>query len=146
MPKRITPLSEKNIEDAKSTEKTYRLFDGGGLFLIVTPDGGKRWQYKYRFEGREKILSFGVYPEVSLEDARRSRDDARDLLTRCIDPSAVRKEERERERAKLLEAERTPSVRVSFDGNIEIRKGANLMRLKQDEAQFVANLLIKIAW
>lgn len=144
MPKRITPLTEKKIEDAIAAEKEYRLFDGEGLFLIVIPDGGKRWRFKYRFAGREKMLSFGVYPEVSLEDARGSRDYARELLSQGIDPSVARKQEKAREKADRLAAEGLPSVRFSLDGKIEIRKGNNLMRLERIEAQFIADLLNKI--
>lgn len=124
MPKRIAPLSEENINSAKTSEGTYRLFDGGGLFLLVTPDGGKRWRFKYRFEGKTKMLSFGVYPEVSLNDARSNRDATRELLTQGIDPSVVRKEERERNRAERLEAERKPSVRVTMDGKIKCSRCA----------------------
>jgi hypothetical protein len=144
MPKRIAPLSEENINSAKTSERTYRLFDGGGLFLLVTPDGGKRWRFKYGFEGKTKMLSFGVYPEVSLNDARSNRDAARELLTQGIDPSVVRKEERERNRTERLEAERTPSVRVTMDGKIEIWKGSNVMRLSWDETRFIATLLNNI--
>jgi hypothetical protein len=144
MSKRIAPLLENKINTAKTTEKAYRLFDGGGLFLLVTPHGGKWWRFKYRFEGKEKMLSFGVYPEVSLNDARSSRDVARELLTQGIDPSVLRKEEKEREKAEHLEAERTPSVRVTIDGKIEIWKGSNIMRLSWDEARFIATLLNNI--
>jgi hypothetical protein len=144
MPQRAAPLSENKVNSAKATGRTYRLFDGGGLFLLVTPAGGKWWRFKYRFEGKAKTLSFGVYPEISLDDARNSRDDARILLSQGIDPSAVRREEKEREKAERLEAERTPSVRIGLDGKIEIRKGGNFMRLKGEEARFIANLLNKI--
>ncbi len=144
MPKRIAPLTEKEIDAVKAAEKPHRLFDGGGLLLLITPDGGKRWRYKYRFEGRAKSLSFGVYPEVSLEDARRRRDDAKELLAKGLDPSVLRREEREREKAERLESERIPSISISLDGKIEIRKGGNLMRLKKDEAQFISNILNKI--
>jgi hypothetical protein len=144
MPKRIAPLSEENINSAKTSEREYRLFDGGGLFLLVAPDGGKRWRFKYRFEGKAKMLSFGVYPEVGLNDARSSRDAARELLTQGIDPSMARKKEKERNRAERLEAERTPSVRVTMDGKIEIWKGSNVMRLSWDETRFIATLLNNI--
>jgi len=144
MPKFIDPLTEEIVSSATASERTKTLFDGGGLFLLVTPSGGKRWRLKYRYQGREKMLSLGVYPEVSLDDARSQRDAARELLGQGIDPSAFRKEEKARNRAKSLEAGRTPSVRVTIDGTVEIWKGGNTMRFKEDEVRFVAALLNKI--
>jgi hypothetical protein len=144
MPKRIPPLPEELVDAAQVREKAYRLFDGGGLSLLVTPAGGKLWRFKYRFNNTEKNLSLGSYPETSLEDARCNRDAARSLLERGIDPSASRKEDKAREKAARLESERTPSVRITFDGKIEIWKGANAMRLTLDEARFVWSLLTSI--
>jgi hypothetical protein len=77
MPKRITPLSDMKIQKVKSKDKPITLFDGGGLFLLVTPSGGKLWRFKYRFAGKENKLAFGAYPEISLLDARKRRDEAR---------------------------------------------------------------------
>ena len=141
MPKRISPLSEKNINAAQPTDKVYRLFDGNGLFLLITPQGGKLWRFKYRFDGKEKRIALGTYPEVSLNDARSSRDEARELLSQGTDPSALRKEEKERDKAEHLEVGRTPSVRVAIEGKIEIWKGSKIMRFSKDEARFVANIL-----
>ena len=141
MPKRISPLSEKNINAVQPTDKVYRLFDGNGLFLLITPQGGKLWRFKYRFDGKEKRIALGTYPEVSLNDARSSRDEARELLSQGADPSALRKEEKERDKAERLEVGRTPSVRVTIEGKIEIWKGSKIMRFSKDEARFVANIL-----
>jgi integrase len=102
MPKRIKPLSEIKVRSAKSKESEYKLFDGGGLFLLVTPSGGKLWHFKYRFDKKEKKLTFGTYPEVNLLDARRRRDDARRLLANNVDPGAVRKAQKQ---AKVEETE-----------------------------------------
>jgi len=66
-------------------------FDGSGLFLLVTPKGGRLWRQKYRFAGKEKGLAFGTYPEVSLKEARKKREDARNLLAQGIDPGAAKK-------------------------------------------------------
>jgi len=84
-------LSDLVIKRAKPSEKPYRIFDGGGLYLQVEPAGGKLWRYKYRFEGKEKLLSLGTYPEVSLLEARRKHFEAREKLTQGIDPSAAKK-------------------------------------------------------
>jgi hypothetical protein len=144
MPKRIEPLSENKVRAAKPMEKTYRLFDGAGLSLLVTPGGGKWWRFKYRFEGKEKLLALGTHPEISLEYARWSRDAARELLTQGTDPSALRKEEKAKKKAEHLEAERTPSIRVTIDGEIEIWKGGNTMRFTRDEARFITDTLSNI--
>jgi len=88
-------LTDTAIRNAKPTEKTRKLFDERGLYLEVTPKGGKRWRFKYRFQGREKLLSMGVYPDVSLRQARDRREDARRLLADGIDPSAHRKATRD---------------------------------------------------
>jgi hypothetical protein len=114
------------------------------LHLLVTPSGGKLWRFKYRFHGKEKKLALGTYPETSIEDARRNRDAAKELLLQDFDPSAIRKQEKARSRAELLEAERIPSVRATLDGKIEIWKGGNTMRLTCDEARFIGSLLTNI--
>jgi integrase len=85
------PLTDTAIRNAKPGEKPVRLFGGGGLYLEVSPTGGKWWRLKYRFEGKEKRLSLGVYPDVSLKDARDRRDASRKLLADGIDPSENRK-------------------------------------------------------
>jgi integrase len=84
-------LTDAAIRNTKPSVKPVRLFDGGGLYLEVAPAGGKWWRFKYRFGGKEKRISFGVYPEVSLKDAREKRDAARKLLTQGVDPSEERK-------------------------------------------------------
>ncbi len=95
MPKRIKPLTDTKVRNAKPLQKEYKLFDGGGLFLLITHSGGKLWHFKYRFEGKEKKLAFGAYPEISLLDARQRRDDARRLLANNVDPGAVRKAQKQ---------------------------------------------------
>lgn len=85
------PLTDTAIKNAKPGEKTTRLFDGGGLYLELSPAGGKWWRFKYRYNSKEKRLSLGVYPDVSLKDARQRRDDARKLLADGVDPSENRK-------------------------------------------------------
>ena len=87
----ILTLTDTKIRNAKPGKKPQRLFDERGLYLEVSPAGGKWWRLKYRFEGKEKRVSLGVYPDVSLRDARDRRDDARKLLADGIDPSENRK-------------------------------------------------------
>lgn len=91
MPKRVLPLTDIQVKNAKPKDKDYKLADGGGLYLLVTPTGGKLWRFKYRFGGTEKLLTFKTYPEISLSEARQRREDARKLLANGIDPGAVKK-------------------------------------------------------
>ena len=91
MPRRILPLAELKVKTAKPRDKEYKLSDGLGLHLLVTPSGGKLWRLQYMFAGKQRLLSFGAYPAVSLALARRRRDAARELLATGIDPGAEKK-------------------------------------------------------
>lgn len=101
MPKQIIPLSANGVEKEKPKEKDTTLFDGGGLYLLIAkqkynPDGkklppSKLWRMKYRFNGKEKLLSFGAYPAISLADARERREDAKKLLANGVDPGEIKK-------------------------------------------------------
>ncbi len=88
----VMPLTDVLCRNAKPSEKARKLSDEKGLYLEVMPTGGKYWRMKYRFAGKEKRLAFGVYPEVSLKEARDRRDAARKLLRDGVDPSENKKE------------------------------------------------------
>ncbi len=99
----IKPLTATQVSNAKAKEKLYKLFDGGGLFLQVNPSGGKHWKLKYRkLDGKESVLTFGAYPALSLEQARKKRDEAKSLLVQDIDPVLVKQAEKEAKRTKAL--------------------------------------------
>lgn len=85
------PLTDTAIRSAKPGPKPVKLFDERGLYLLVTPAGGKWWRFRYRFTGKEKLLSLGIYPDVALKAARDRRDDARRMVAEGIDPSENRK-------------------------------------------------------
>src|SRR6516162_7828082 len=85
------PLRNVAVRNAKPVAKPRKLSDGGGLHVLIQPTGGKLWRLAYRFAGKQKTLALGVYPVVSLEEARRRRDEAKKLLARSIDPSVQRK-------------------------------------------------------
>jgi hypothetical protein len=87
-------LSEFKISKAKSRNKPYKLADGGGLFLLVKPNGSKLWQQKYRHLGKERLLSHGQYPDVTLAQARQKLHDARALLAEGNDPATQKKLDR----------------------------------------------------
>ncbi len=87
-------VSELKIRNAKPRERAYKIFDERGLFLLVTPTGGRLWRLRYRIGNLEKLISLGAYPDVPLKRAREKRDDARRLVADEIDPSADRKAKR----------------------------------------------------
>ncbi|WP_424191829.1 tyrosine-type recombinase/integrase [Ampullimonas aquatilis] len=88
-------LTDAALRNAKPTDKAYALRDGGSLYLWVTVTGSKLWRWSYRYEGKEKLMSFGAYPLVSLVDARTLRDEARKQLNAGTDPMAERKNEKQ---------------------------------------------------
>ena len=101
-------LTDPKVRLAKPTEKPYKLFDGGGLFLLVQPNGSKLWRLKYRFGGKEKLFAIGSYDKgVSLKKAREARDRARDQLIEGIDPGASKKKEKHAEREQAENTFRT---------------------------------------
>ena len=95
MPRLAKPLTDSQPRNAKPKEKPYKLTDGGGLYLLVNPDGAKYWRMGYRFEGTERLLAFGKYPEVSLADARKKRTAARDKIRAGIDPAQAKRIEKQ---------------------------------------------------
>ena len=84
-------LTDATVKTAKPKEKDYKLGDAGGLYFLVTKTGGKLWRMKYRYDGKEKLLSFGAYPAISLLKARKLRDDAREVLADNRDPNEIQK-------------------------------------------------------
>ena len=97
-------LTDIKVRTAKPTDKQYKLTDGSGMHLLVHPNGSKYWRLQYRFDGKQKMLALGVYPEVSLADARARRDEARKLLANSIDPGDKKKNDKvEQEEARTFE-------------------------------------------
>jgi len=87
-------LSDAKIKNAKAKEKPYKLFDSGGLFLLVHTSGGKWWRFKYRFDSKDKKLSLGTYPEIALGEAREKCFEMRKQVANGVDPSAIRKKQK----------------------------------------------------
>jgi len=87
-------LTDNAIRSAKPREKPYKLFDERGLFVLITPAGARWWRLKFRVSGKEKLLSLGVYPDVTLKLARERRDELRRQLASGVDPSVKRKVEK----------------------------------------------------
>lgn len=84
-------LTDTSVRAARPKDKPYKLFDGDGLYLQVTPPGGKLWRFKYYFTGKERLLALGQYPAVGLRDARRRRDEARELIAKGTNPAVEKK-------------------------------------------------------
>jgi len=97
-------LSDVKVRNAKPRTKPYKIADGEGLFLLVTPSGSKYWRLKYFFQGKEKLLALGVYPEITLADARERRAQARKLLAQGTDPGDAKKDSK---RLQALRSENT---------------------------------------
>jgi hypothetical protein len=94
------PLTDLKIKNLKSKEKAYKTADFDGLFVLVNPSGSKLFRFKYRFNGKEKLLSFGKHPDISLLQAREMRDDARRMLAIGNDPSEEKKKQKRESRIK----------------------------------------------
>ena len=142
MPKRVTPLSDIQVKNAKPKEADYKITDGGGLYLLITPTGGKLWRMDYRFDGKRKTLTFGSYPATSLVNARKKREEAREQIAAVIDPGAVKKAE------KLAQSELVTNTfeavaREWFTRNSskwsENHAGRLFTRLEQDAFPFIGS-------
>ncbi|MDO5687011.1 MAG: Arm DNA-binding domain-containing protein [Neisseria sp.] len=119
------PLNDRQIRNTKPTEKAFKLSDGGGLHLLVTPSGGKLWRLKYRLDGKERLLSIGKYPVISLSKARETAEDARRMIAEGIDPAAVKQQAKQ---------ERQEVALQTFERITRQWHGANLHRWKADHA------------
>ena len=105
-------LTDTKAKSAKPQAKPYKLADEKGLFLLVHPNGSRYWRWKFRFADKEKMLAFGVYPDVSLKAARERRDQARETLAQGVDPAFKRKAEKRA--AKLMQANGFEAVALEF--------------------------------
>lgn len=118
------PLTDTKVRNAKASAKPRKLFDVDGLFLLVSPTKkpgrGKTWRFKYYFDGKEKLLSLGSYPEVGLADARARRDRARRLIANGTDPA------REKQRQKQEHAERAANTVETVARDWLIKQGGGL--------------------
>ena len=119
------PLNDRQIRNAKPAAKPYKLADGGGLYLAVTPAGGKLWRLDYAINGKRKTLSIGKYPAVSLLEARQAAEQARADLAKGIDPAAVKKQ---------AKAARQAALRNTFEAVARRWYADNLHRWKPNHA------------
>ena len=135
------PLTDVAIRSARRPlAKAFKLFDAGGLYLEVRPTGGKWWRWKYRYGGKEKRLSLGVYPDVSLKSARERRDALRQQLAAGVDPGEARKAEKlSREGADSFETVAREWHAKYSAGWVESHSGRVLRRLEKDLFPWLGN-------
>ncbi len=122
-------LTALKIKTAAPKDKAYKLFDGGGLHLVINPNGSKLWRLKYRHLGKEKLISFGPFPDVSLVKARKAREEARELIAGGLDPAEERRRAKEKQ---LQERERTFSRLVDDFLQKQEREGRAESTLKKN--------------
>jgi hypothetical protein len=148
MSKRIDVLTTSVIENSPPKNKQYKLSDGGGLYLLVTPSGRKLWRMNYRFNYKQKTIYLKNFPELSIEDAQKSRQEARQLLVDGVDPGEVRRQlsviEKTERLSTLVTNHRQPSVRIDMEGVFEIWKGRSYIKLSRAEAIFIKNQISKL--
>ena len=133
-------LTDKATKAAKPTGKQYKLSDGKGLFLLVLPTGGKYWHFRSKVGGKEKLISFGTYPEITLAEAREKREAARKQLANGIDPSEVRKAQKAAKQAQGANSFEAVAREwhLKFKGQwTENHAGRLLTRLEQDVFPFI---------
>lgn len=130
------PLTDTSIRNAKARAKPYKLGDSGGLFLLIQPSGGKLWRLKYRVDGREKKLGLGTYPEISLADARKRRDEAREVLANGKDPS--REKQQAKRRAKAAAADTFGEIASEY---IAKRRREGLSETTADKSEYYVKRL-----
>jgi integrase len=129
-------LSDTQIRSTKPAAKALRLYDERGLYLEVTPSGGRWWRLKYRFDSREKLLSMGTYPDTGLKAAREKRDRARELLAQGIDPSDARRAEKQSRSQEVVNS--FEAVAHEWHATVHVAKvsaghaARTLIRLEQD--------------
>ena len=126
------PLTDTAIRAAKPSEKQQKLFDGSGLYLLLFPSGSKVWRFKYHFQGREKLISLGAYPAVTLKDARDKAADARKVLGSGKDPSVERRQSKLKHKntfetiAREWHAKQVPGWSTRYAANVLLRLENNV--------------------
>ena len=108
----MNKLTENSIRKAQVLEKQYKIYDGDGMFLLIHPNGSKYWRMKYTFDGKSKLASFGVWPSVSLKEARERRHDAKQKITSGINPVDEKRKNKQLQQKKFKDKENNESVQA----------------------------------
>lgn len=142
------PLTDTNIRNAKTTGKVQKLTDGEGLYLHISPTGGKLWRMAYRFDGKQKTLSLGKYPAVALQEARKRKAEAKEQLSAGVDPGAQKKEAKIAAKTAQKEATNTFEViarewYASYSPSLTEKHALKLMRyLEKDYFPAIGNISV----
>ncbi len=131
-------LSATGVKNSKGKERAYQLSDGSGLSLQINPNGSKWWRFRYRFDNKSKTISMGTFPEVSLAEARVKRDKARNQVANSINPSQVRKDDKNEIIA--IEVEKTRQVAFSFEVLARAILGERFKKDEISETHYVRTL------
>ena len=148
MARTITPLTATQIKQVKSKDKDYKLFDGGGLYLLVSKAGGKHWKLKYKFDGKEKLLSLGAYPEVTLSKARELKEKHKIDIANGINPNEMKKEKKEIEKFEAIKHQNTfktialERLEKIKDDISESHYKRSFNSLKNDVYPFIGNMAL----
>ena len=127
------PITTEIALEAVPRKKSYKITDSNGLYLTVEPSGSKLWRFRYRFGGKQNNLSCGVFPKVSLDKARRRRDEFRALLAEGVNPSAHAKAERAAKVADELRLSAATRFTLDSDGALSFRLGSKCLALTPAE-------------
>lgn len=141
------PLTALAAKHAKPKAKPYKLTDEDGLHLLVHPNGGKYWRFSYRFNGKQKTLALGIYPDVSLVEAREGRSQARAMLKNGTDPSEERRASKEALADERNAARKEPAaLRFEFTeaGNLLIQSKAARLLLNPAQVDALRSFLMAI--
>lgn len=141
MPKLATPLTEEQIAGLAPRDRPYKISDGHGLYLLVEPTGKKRWRMDFRLRGRQNTLAFGIYPDLSLADARQQCIDAHRLIRDGIDPVEWKRQQRRQAQAA------TPTTRkfhlsMNDQGGMVIENRSHRMALSAQQVAALRAFLI----
>ena len=140
MSAKSSPLTVVEINALKPKENRYRIWDEKGLYIEVTPNGSKLWRYKYRFQGKEKLLSFGPYPRVSLAEAREEREKAWKILNAGNDPAIAKKNTAANNTFQLNERGYRPDIieaQLSHKEGDKVRAAYNRAQYMQERRQLM---------
>ena len=133
-------LSDVSIKKAKPKDKSYKLTDGGGMYILIETTGGKLWRFDYRFEGKRRTLALGRYPDISLQEARTAHGEARNQLARGINPAALKKAQKaagKKRAANSFEAIAFEWLEVWKTGKSETYYKQVVSRLKRDILPYI---------